>query len=131
MNDSTLVGEGKGFGDLLDQAQAIVHRERPPRKALSEILAFEPIHGEEALTVGSLAVRNMSDDAGVAKLGQELGFAGEALHFAMSFVSMQKFEGDGVSAVTVGGAVDGAHAAAACGALDLEAIGKEAARHKL
>ncbi len=120
------------MSDMLKQNQAVAQRQRSSCQALAKVLSIEPIHGEEALSVRSLAVGDVADNAGMAKFRQKLRLAGEALPFFMpSRASVQQLEGDGVPAVAVGRPVDRAHPAAAGGALDLNAIGKEADRPEL
>ncbi len=53
--------------------------ERPAREAGCEVLAVEPLHGEEQLAGGGLAVGDVADDAGVDQLGEQLDLALEAL----------------------------------------------------
>ncbi len=131
MNDPALVGDRKRSRNLLEEAQAIPYGQRTPCQALAEIVSIEPLHGQEALTIGGLAMGDMGNDAGVAKLGEELRLAEKALSFVATVCPhVQELERNGVPAVAVGGAVDGAHAAAAGGTLNLEAIGKEAARRE-
>jgi hypothetical protein len=51
---------------------------RPALEPRAEILAVEPLHGEEQLTALRLAVSDVADDAGVGELGEQLDLAHEA-----------------------------------------------------
>jgi len=132
MDDAALMCEGKSISDLLNEQQAIAHGKRPSSQALPEILAFEPLHGQKALPVRGLTMRNMSNDAGVPKLREQLRLAGKALRFiGAARARVLELERDGVATVAIGCSVDGAHTSATGGVLDIKAVGKETARREL
>jgi hypothetical protein len=68
MDDPTLMGGPEGIGYLVEQAQAISGGQRARSQALSQVLAIEPLHGEEALAIRGLTVSDVGDNARVAKL---------------------------------------------------------------
>ena len=55
---------------------AVAERRAP--LALGEILAVEPLHGEEQAAVGELAVGDVVDDVGMAQIGDDADLALEA-----------------------------------------------------
>lgn len=131
MNDAALVRPGEGGEDLRQEGQAVGQRQRAAQEPQPKVFPVQPLHGEEMLALGCLTMSNMSDDARVVQLRQDLGFASEALPLiGPCGAGVPELEGDELAAMKVAGAIDGAHAAAACGAIDDEAVGKEAARYE-
>src|SRR5262249_38873511 len=114
------------------EAQTFARGQRAVRQALAEVFPVEPLHGEVPSAVPGLTMRDVGDDAGVAELGQQLRFTEESLCFVrFGRTGVHELEADRATAVAVDGAVNRAHATAAGGALDLEAIGDEVARRDL
>jgi hypothetical protein len=94
---------------------------QPPR----EILALQPLHGEEGLSLVGDAVGHVGDDAGVVHLEEQPGLAREALGRIGVTRRMDQLERHGLTVRRVQGPVDGAHAAAARQVLKEEAAREE------
>src|SRR5262245_55741044 len=84
---------------------------RSTREDGGEVLAVEPLHGEERLAVAGRAVAHVARDAWVVDLGEQAALAGEALRDARVAARLEdQLERDRLPRLAVDGAIDDAHA---------------------
>jgi hypothetical protein len=119
VHDAAAVGLGERVGHLPRQAEHVVERQGPPLQALVQILALEPLHGEERAALGGEAVAEVAHDAGVVELGEDPRLALEPARVIERELPEQ-LDGRWAPALAVEAAIDGAHGPDAGDALDDE-----------
>src|SRR5690606_39096056 len=65
VDDAAGVSGAEGLGEPRRELDGLARGERRAREAALEALAVEPLHGEEQLARGHLAVGEVTDDAGM------------------------------------------------------------------
>src|SRR5262245_27119157 len=125
MDDAALVHGRDRRGGSGEHLQAVRERERSTREDGGEVLAVEPLHGEERLAVAGRAVAHVARDAWVVDLGEQAALAGEALRDARVAARLEdQLERDRLPRLAVDGAIDDAHAALLDESFDLEPAGQ-------
>src|SRR5262249_13808058 len=90
-------------------------------------LALEPLEGQKWRSIIHLAGSDEADEGRVGEPGEHLGLAFEALHVGRA-AGVEALQGDRAAGALILRAIDGAHRAGACIALDLESSGDDYSR---
>ena len=77
MHDPALMGDGQRRGRALHDKKRRAQRQRTLGQVLRQIVPIKPLHRQKELSLGSLAMGDISDDGRVVQLGEDLGFAGK------------------------------------------------------
>src|SRR5688572_135182 len=120
----TLLG-AEPLGDAGGHGRGLAQREAAPEQANLQVLAVEPLHGEEALAERGDAVADVADDARVLEVVEHLGLAVEARRVGRA-VGAHDLERDDLTGQAVDRAKHGAHGAGPHDPLHLEALGLDA-----
>jgi hypothetical protein len=78
VDDAARMDGGQRLGRAPDHLHRILHAERLTPLALGQILAVEPLHGQEKPPVGPLPVRHVAHDVGMAEIAHHVDLAAEA-----------------------------------------------------
>ena len=120
VHDPALVEHGETLAGAPRDRERLVERQTGAREALTEVLAFEPLHRDVGTASLGDAVRDVLHDPRVAHLGEDLRLAAEALGVARR--RMQDLDGDRAAGESIASAKDLAHSARADQLLDLETV---------
>jgi hypothetical protein len=112
VEDAAGVGEGDGFADAEEEAEAVLHGFNGFDEFV-EALAFNELHGVENAAVGESANIVYGDDAGMFEASEDAGFPHQAIgKIAVGTGDVEDFRGDAALEFFVFGSVDDAHTAA-------------------